>query len=367
MADAGGLHADVPVDEPRETLVERLRDTAAGLLDGLLRPDEPMALIDYPTGGNVGDQAIWLGTTAYFARRPQFDVAYITDRFKYSADTLARVVPRGATILIHGGGNLGDDYPSIQLFRERLIERFPDRRIIQMPQTMHFASSQAAGRAAEVFNRHPDLTLLARDHVSARLADELFDCRTLLCPDMAFQLNLAPAAAPGLRAVWLARTDDEAAHGSLAADRVLVTDWFDHTPGRLQWAPRYRAHVLGSRAMTRLPASTALLRRLRVGAFDVPAWRYLSPGLRLISRGEALITDRLHGHILALLLGVPHVLLDNSYGKLRSYYNSWTSSSDRTWWAGSPAEALEIVRTLSRQSRRRPPAADVPLARVPRR
>jgi exopolysaccharide biosynthesis predicted pyruvyltransferase EpsI len=351
VADRAEVSVTVRRSHAQVDLVERLRETTVDVLEGLLRPDEPMALIDYPTGGNVGDQAIWLGTTSYFARRPQYNVVYITDRFKYSADIVSKVVPPGSTILIHGGGNLGDDYPSIQEFRERLIDRFPDRRIIQMPQTMHFASPKAAERAAEVFNRHPDLTLLARDHRSAELADALFTSRTIVCPDMAFQLDLRRPSTPATHAVWLARTDNERANEARAAEGVFVTDWFDHTPGRLRWAPRYRAQVLASRAMTCIPASPEPLRRLRVSAFDTPAWRYLQPGLQLIGRGEVLITDRLHGHILALLMGMPNVLLDNSYGKLRSYYDSWTMSSDRTWWAASPDDAIRIALTLGRDSR----------------
>jgi pyruvyl transferase EpsO len=311
-----------------------------------------MALIDYPTGGNVGDQAIWLGTTAYFARRSQFNIVYITDRFKYSHDAVARAVPVGSTILIHGGGNLGDTYPSIQKFRESVIARFGDRRIVQMPQTIHFSSRSAARTAAKVFNRHPDLTLLVRDHSSEARARELFRCRIELCPDMAFQLDLPRAGPADHDAVWLARTDNERRYASVTRPGILVTDWFDHMPGRTRWAVQYRAHVLKSRALTQLPGSLAGLRRIRVGAFDAPAWRYLVPGLRLVSRGELLITDRLHGHILSLLTGVPNILLDNSYGKLRSHYESWTSASDRTWWTSCPEEALELARSLNRDSRR---------------
>lgn len=335
-----------------EDLVASLRDRSIRVLDGLLRPDEPMALVDYPPGGNVGDQAIWLGTTAYFARRPQFNVRYITDRFKYSHHALARAVPPGSTILIHGGGNLGDDYPSIQRFREELIDRFADRRIIQMPQTIHFASRSAARTAASVFARHPDLTLLVRDQISEIRAHELFGGRVELCPDMAFQLDLPRAGAPDHDAVWLARTDSERRYVPLAQEGILLTDWFDHMPGRLRWAPQYRLRVLKSRGLSRVPTAPPLLRRLRISAFDAAAWRYLRPGLRLLSRGEVLVTDRLHGHILALLTGMPNILLDNSYGKLRSYHDSWTSASDRTWWTSSPDEASELARSLNRESRR---------------
>ena len=50
----------------------------------------------------------------------------------------------------------------------------------------------------------------------------------------------------------------------------------------------------------------------------------LRAGLHLLGAGELLVTDRLHGHIVALLAGVPQVLLDNSYGKLRGFWEAWT-------------------------------------------
>jgi pyruvyl transferase EpsO len=332
-------------------LIEGQRAHIDQLLDGLLRPDEPMALIDYPPGGNVGDQAIWLGTTEYLASRPQYDVKYITDRFKYSAATLARTVPPGSTILLHGGGNLGDDYPLTQKFREDLVDRFHDRRIIQMPQTIHFARPEAARTAAKAFNRHPDLTLLVRDHQSEVWARETFHCRIEVCPDMAFNLDLPQPGPPEHQVVWLARTDSEHRHVAVKRPGVLVTDWFDHVPGYLRWAPQYWSHVLSSLALAHVAASPPVLRRARIRGLDAPAHRFLSPGVRLLSRGEVVITDRLHGHILSILTGLPNVLLDNSYGKVRSYYESWTRHSDRTWWVSSPAEALDLAMSLNRDSR----------------
>lgn len=46
--------------------------------------------------------------------------------------------------------------------------------------------------------------------------------------------------------------------------------------------------------------------------------------VRILSQGRAVISDRLHAHIIATLLDLPHVVLDNSYGKLSSFVASWT-------------------------------------------
>ena len=49
----------------------------------------------------------------------------------------------------------------------------------------------------------------------------------------------------------------------------------------------------------------------------------LQRGLRLLARGERVLTDRLHVHILCTLMGIPHVVLDNSYAKLTSFITTW--------------------------------------------
>jgi pyruvyl transferase EpsO len=43
----------------------------------------------------------------------------------------------------------------------------------------------------------------------------------------------------------------------------------------------------------------------------------------VIKRSRLVVTNRLHGHILSCLLGVPNVVLDNTYGKNSAYYRCW--------------------------------------------
>jgi pyruvyl transferase EpsO len=54
------------------------------------------------------------------------------------------------------------------------------------------------------------------------------------------------------------------------------------------------------------------------------AGRKLAAGARFLDRGRFLITDRLHGHILAVLLAKPHAVLDNTTGKNAAFLESWT-------------------------------------------
>jgi exopolysaccharide biosynthesis predicted pyruvyltransferase EpsI len=53
------------------------------------------------------------------------------------------------------------------------------------------------------------------------------------------------------------------------------------------------------------------------------------------------------------LLGIPHVLLDNSPGESRDFYEAWTSECSFVRWAGSTDDALVQARALLARTRPR--------------
>jgi len=48
------------------------------------------------------------------------------------------------------------------------------------------------------------------------------------------------------------------------------------------------------------------------GTYLWAAGARLRRGCDVLSQGRVVIADRLHGHILSLLLGLPHVLMNNT-------------------------------------------------------
>ena len=73
----------------------------------------------------------------------------------------------------------------------------------------------------------------------------------------------------------------------------------------------------------------------------------------LLSRGRIVVTDRLHAHVMCVLLGIPHVLLDNSYGKVSSVYRSYTHRFETVHFASSGAEVAARIETAMAQQRER--------------
>ena len=347
---SGGITGPGPRD--RTELVAWLRETIDAVLDPLLRK-EPVALVDFPRHRNAGDHAIWLGVTTYL-RAADIPVDYVTDRDVRSLSRLKRRFGRG-TVLINGGGNFGDLWPEAQRFRERLVFELPRATIVQLPQSIEFRSTAALEQAQATFERHPDLTLLLRDRRSLALAREHFSARSLLCPDMAFAIGTLERPIEPVRDVTLvARTDAESAGHLVGLPLDLEpTDWIEWKGyagliAGITWRARFRA--------ARLMSEFSVAPRIAQRRYDALARSRMLPGLKLLSTGRTVITDRLHGHILSLLLGIPHVVLDNSYGKVKGVYDAWTQSAALAQWADSLPEALDLARQLQREARPSPHA-----------
>jgi len=322
--------------------IARLRATAVAVLDRLLEPGMRYALVDYPDYGNVGDSAIWLGQRAYLRLRGLREV-YACAWNDYRPDLLHRARPD--VVLVQGGGNFGDLWQRHQRLREQVLATCRDLPVVQLPQTVWFEQPEALDRARAVIAAHPDVTLLVRDEASLALVREAFGAPAELCPDSAALLGtLARPEPPHRDVLWLVRTDKEARDGGRLPPGVAAVDWLeDVTPplptrAGLAWRARRPLTALVRRDLA--PAAAA---RLLLAGADPLAEQRLARGLSLLGSARVVVTDRLHAHLLCLALGIPHVVLDNRYGKVAGYVRRWTGDADVVHWADSPEEAAALV------------------------
>lgn len=310
------------------TLERRVDET----LDPLLMGVDRVALLDFPNYANVGDSAIWLATVAYLHARG-IRVSYTAGRENFDA-AHARAKLGEGVVLLTGGGNLGDVWEAHQAFREHVVAALPDRRIIQLPQSIQFHNEANVRRARRCFDAHPDLTILVRDRVSLDVASNTFRAAVHLCPDMAFSLGpLGRVGAPEQPIVRLVRQDKE---GRASATERAV-DWAVQPSNGAR-----QVHDVLSRTLVRYPRRARALRRPLSALYDRLARGRLDYGIRLLSAGETVITDRLHGHVLCLLLGIRHFLFGDRYGKLERFRDAWTANATLgTWCAGPDAAERE--------------------------
>lgn len=320
-------------------MLEHLRATLLRTLAPLVAGASRVALVDFPSHSNVGDSAIWLGALHALRSLGMPTPVYTCDDHTYDRATLARTIGDG-TILFIGGGSFGDLWQRPMRLRERVVADFPHHRIVQLPESVHFGSADSLARTRAVFDAHKGVTILVRDRASLEFVSREFRTPVQLAPDLAFALGAFTRPAAASRDVlWLKRGDKE--------------DSFPgHHPGHaVDWIaePRTPLIVMSDR-LCRDVVQRSWLRpvalRLLPLAFPALARQRLARGLTLLSQGRVLVTDRLHGHILALQLGIPHVVLDNSYGKLHHFISTWTHASPLVRLAHSPDEAAERARTM---------------------
>jgi exopolysaccharide biosynthesis predicted pyruvyltransferase EpsI len=329
--------------------ITALRGVIGSKLDTRIPIGARCALIDYPDHSNVGDSAIWCGELAYLRSR-RAEIVYQCSIDTYRREVLAKRIGAGM-VLIHGGGNFGTLYPQHQGLREQVILDFPDNTVIQLPQTVHFADGVSLERASTVIRRHGGVVLLLRDARSLTFANDVFASTNELCPDMAFCLGgLAKTRTPDKRILVLGRTDHEAnPQGLINAERaptaprdVLSVDWLSEPRSRMRTLSRKVTRLLDSKNVPYDAFGAALSSSWRRAAEQ----RVLR-GVDLLCRGQVVITDRLHAHILCVLLAQPHVVMDNTYGKVRSFYEQWTHATSFCRWAGSLEEAMLCASKLN--------------------
>lgn len=278
-------------------------------LAGIVPPEAPIIYFDVPVHHNLGDLLIYAGTEALMARFGR----RITHRFSVLdyRHFLDAVTDRHV-LLLHGGGNMGDLWPGHEAMRQDLLRRFRNKTVV-LPQTVHFRD-RAVGAA---YREHPDCTVLVRDTVSRRVAEEWMDVKSAVMPDMAHALWWAGdpfgGAPAGRGELCLRRTDKEAA-GNLPAGEGI--DWRDvlSMPDRA-----FRRMLVRAMADNR----NALVQRALTQAWRWQRDRLVARATTLFARHAAVRSDRLHAVLLGCLLGKDVSIIDNSYGKLSSYFDTW--------------------------------------------
>lgn len=294
-------------------------DAYHATLGPLLTKGVPYALIDFPDYSNIGDSAIYAGQLVYLDKHVGRRPSYVSALRNYDPDALAKTCPEGP-ILVTGGGNFGDIYPRHTDFRHTLWEHARGRQVIQLGQSIHFSSDAARDATARAIEAHGNFTLLVRDKPSFELAQKHFQCAVHLCPDGACNLAYLSAESPvQMPLLAMLRDDEEVRYPEIRSylqDICLVDDW-DNFDVYSTWDRR-----LQRRLFKHIPSSTVTM-RYREAMYRRHALTRLRHGVEQLSRGEHIVTDRLHVHLISSLMGRRHIVLDNSYGKIGRYIDAW--------------------------------------------
>lgn len=291
----------------------------------------PSYLLGYPNHSNSGDSAIWLGERTVLDELG-VDLLGIASALR----TTTGMLRSDATLLFHGGGNVGDLWPDNNSWRQGIIGTCLDQRIVILPQSVDFRSDESAQEASRIMGRHPDLLVLARDSRSAERAEAL-GCDVVLTPDVAFGLDNLVREGPTARpVVWHLRTDHEARNDP-SRSLVASDDWIpspEFARGSSLW--------FMSALFERLPMARRY-RDLRIRLADEMARIRVARAIKLLSGGERVVTDRLHGHILCSMLHIPHIVIEDEGGKISAFTSTWPGDPTLLASVRTVADAAEAL------------------------
>lgn len=281
--------------------------------------DGDYVLWDVPYYSNIGDILIWKGTIDILKKlsfRCIEQSSKETCRFpKLSSETV---------ILLSGGGNFGDLYPVHQHFKNDVIERYPDNRIIVLPQSIWYESEGARDKDFAILKKHKKLTICVRDRYSYDILASELPGKVEMLPDMAFGLAVDAECNPNDKGkiLFLKRRDlelsEDATYKGIETMNVEVRDW-----PTFETSPFYQKIMYGLvRCSIRMKYN--LIKRI-TDFYGKTIYRPLmvKTGMKFLSQYSKIYTTRLHVMILGHLLGKEIYFIDNITGKLSAFSNTW--------------------------------------------
>lgn len=286
--------------------------------------DANYVLLDVPYYTNIGDTLIWEGTKQHLKSKP-YKCLYTAsvETYKY------RPLPKDTIILLQGGGNFGDLWRRHQELRQTVIKSYPNNRIIILPQTVFYNNNSVFAEDAKILNSHKDLHICARDAKSLEYLKKALTSNLLLVPDMAFCISKRTLnkyrKEETEKALFLKRNDPElceyyfASYIKETGEQLHTGDW----------------PTMEQQFKTKNYLDKLLWHKERLGRNpDIYAdWIFrphqVKKGIEFVSQYKKVYTTRLHVAILSVLLDKKIVFFDNSYGKNRSFYETWLKDVEK--------------------------------------
>lgn len=283
-----------------QNLVKKLVDSAISHSS-----EQKIYIFQTPTHSNIGDHAIAEAQVDFLKYYfPDHQIIEINQSLMISfLKRYAHIITKNDIITLHGGGNFGNAYLKEERLRRAVVEAMPDNKIIIFPQTVYYTDN-AQGRVElkitqDLFSKHKDLTITAREIVSYELMKKYFpNSKVIITPDIVlFTSKIAPSIrANGLEVIRadeesiLSKTDKAQLHQLLISkfQSVIVSDM----------------HVEHFRSVTTISERKAIL-EAKFAQFR---------------NAKVVITDRLHGMVLAAITGTPCVVFSNYNQKVLGTY-----------------------------------------------
>lgn len=267
-----------------------------------------VVLFEVPTHENIGDAAIVIAEEKFIKENlSEYEyIKVLCNETEEKIEEMQKILTDEDVILLHGGGNLGDEYIIIEERRRKIIQAFPNNKIILMPQTIYFKDTEYGRKEFEktkqIYNSHKRLTLIAREKVSFEIMKrEFYNVNVILTPDIVMYLN---------------ETQERERKGALLAirrdvEKILTDDNMEEIKKLVS------KHFDNMKITDTHLGDIQIYCDMRKDVFE--------DKLEEFRNAELVITDRLHGMIFAAITSTPCIALGNYNHKIESSFE-WLKS-----------------------------------------
>lgn len=271
---------------------------------------------------NIGDAAIDLAEQnlllQYFP--DYYQVEFSTYEMSRKYTFLQAIVNPSDIIFIHGGGNMGSLYKTEEELHRKIVQDFPNNKIVILPQTIYFADTPEGqaelALSARVYNHHRDLTIFARGQESYDRACHYFqNAKVKLMADSVLSLHRDYGF--DRKGILLCLRGDE--ETLLADKKQEILDTVHSLDPEAEFCTN-----MAEQDISRVDRAAVVNEELQ---------RY--------ARRRVVVTDRLHGMIFAAVTGTPCVVLDNVSRKSGDVYESFLQDSNAIFYIGTDCSRLE--------------------------
>lgn len=286
-------------------------------------------LFDTPEHGNIGDQAIAVAEAKFLADRKISYTELTGLELSRSEKLFSCLTPKNKIVYVHGGGFLGCLYPMEEYRFRRILENYPDHRIVVFPQTITFDLDSDDGlsyfqESKKIYEGHKNLIIFVREKQSYSFMAENMPCVDVrLVPDIAMSLQMKIDCNDRNGILLCLRNDPE---------KLLDNQSFM----QIQTALSQR-YPFEERRLTDTFVNSRIFRKQRI--------MMVENKLQEFRQSKLVITDRLHGVLFALLTGTPCIAFGNSNGKVKGVFQ-WIEQNSYIQYADNISDFERILEHL---------------------
>jgi len=258
---------------------------------------------------NVGDHAMRYAVKKYlFENFKDYEIHGIPRRKIYKI--FEQQINREDTILIQSSGDFGDVYLPWHKVRKKIIETYPENKIIQLPVSICYKDYTNLLLDEAFFYDKKNFTLLCRTKRDMVPLQSRFRCKVMFFPDFTFNLDVPKTEIEKKGILFALRNDGES----------LFRRSF---PELLRRRPFKRAiyYLIGLEARKRINklfGDKGYVYDPQITSFDITdenSEATIFETLKFYSRFKLVVSDRFHSWVFCYLTNTPFIPLDGTIKK----------------------------------------------------